>query len=227
METRKNGASNIETKRPTAFVLGLLVALGLSLVALEWRQADLRETALGDLQIDDDFIEEMAIVKPKVAVPKPPAPKPKPSPLPPRIDPNPQPDPTPIDPVDPIDPDLIDIPEPPEPPGGTVETEVPFVIVEQMPEYPGGEEALFRFLSENTRYPTMARDAGIKGRVYLQFVVAKDGSITNIELLRGIGGGCDEEAIRVVGKMPKWIPGEQAGKKVPVIYRLPFNFITK
>jgi len=77
------------------------------------------------------------------------------------------------------------------------------------------------------REPAMAKDAGIKGKVYVTFVVDKDGSIADVKVLRGIGGGCDEEAMRVVKGMPRWSPGKQRGKAVRVQYNLPINFILK
>ncbi len=100
-----------------------------------------------------------------------------------------------------------------------------FVVVESMPQFPGGEEARLRYLSENLQYPLMAREAGIEGAVYVSFVVEKDGQITNIKLLRGIGGGCDEEAIRVVSSMPRWIPGKQRNVPVRVQFNMPIRFI--
>lgn len=100
----------------------------------------------------------------------------------------------------------------------------PFRIVQQMPSYPGGDEAYFRFLKANLDYPQMAREAGISGVVYVQFVVSKDGSVGEATVQRGIGGGCDEEALRVVNRMPKWNPGKQLTKPVPVIMILPVHF---
>ena len=97
-------------------------------------------------------------------------------------------------------------------------------VVERMPTFPGGEEALMNFLRKNIRYPQYAVDQGISGRVFVRFVVEPDGTVSNIEILRGIGGGCDEEAVRVVKMMPNWIPGEAFGKKVRVTYTLPINF---
>jgi len=107
------------------------------------------------------------------------------------------------------------------------ETEKPFTIVEQMPDYPGGIDELNKFLKENIKYPQMARESGIEGTVYVTFVVSKSGKISNVKVLRGIGGGCDEEAIRVVGSMPGWIPGKQNGVAVPVQFNLPIKFILK
>jgi len=100
----------------------------------------------------------------------------------------------------------------------------PFTIVEQMPEYPGGIDALSKFLKDNIKYPEYAREAGIEGTVYVTFVVTKSGEISSVKMLRGIGGGCDEEAIRVVSAMNAWIPGEQKGEKVSVQYCLPIKF---
>jgi protein TonB len=99
-----------------------------------------------------------------------------------------------------------------------------FTIVEEMPSFPGGEEKLFKYLGENIKYPQMAKEANISGIVYVTFVVMEDGSIKNVKKLRGIGGGCDEEAIRVVKSMPKWKSGKQRGKPVRVQFNLPIRF---
>ncbi len=100
-----------------------------------------------------------------------------------------------------------------------------FVVVESMPSFPGGEEARINYLNKNLNYPVMAREAGIEGTVYLTFVVEKDGSITGVRVLRGIGGGCDEEAVRVVQEMPRWIPGKQRNVPVRVQFNLPIRFM--
>jgi TonB family protein len=99
-----------------------------------------------------------------------------------------------------------------------------FIFVEKMPSYPGGEEAIMKFLLDNIKYPELARTNGIQGTVYVKFIVEKDGSVTNVNLQRGIGGGCDEEAVRVVSIMPKWISGKQNGKTVRVQFILPIKF---
>ena len=105
--------------------------------------------------------------------------------------------------------------------------ETPFLIVEQMPQFPGGEEALFAYLNKNIKYPAMAKENHITGTVYISFVVRSDGKISDVKVLRGISGGCNEEAIRVVSSMPEWKPGKQAGKSVPVSYNLPISFKLK
>ncbi|RMG19339.1 MAG: TonB family protein [Bacteroidetes bacterium] len=100
----------------------------------------------------------------------------------------------------------------------------PLISAEKMPSFPGGEAAMYKFLSRKLRYPRAARENLTEGKVYLQFVVNEDGSISNINVLRGIGYGCDEEAVRVIRQMPKWIPGEQGGQKVPVYYTMRVTF---
>jgi len=107
------------------------------------------------------------------------------------------------------------------------EKEEPLTFVEQMHEFPGGQDAMMKFLYANMRYPSIASEMGITGRVTLQFVVDKHGKIGNVKVLRGIGGGCDEEAIRVVKSMPSWKPGRQNGKEVPVFFTLPVIFQLK
>ena len=111
-----------------------------------------------------------------------------------------------------------------EPPQAPAIDTFKWVKIERMPAFPGGEEALMDFIGTNLRYPQYAQDHGISGRVFVKFVVEPDGSVTNVEVLKGIGGGCNKEAVRVVKMMPKWIPGEKDGEKVRVSYLLPINF---
>lgn len=97
-------------------------------------------------------------------------------------------------------------------------------IVEQMPEFPGGLDSLISFIRENVRYPETAKELKIQGTVFVQIIVEKDGSITNVKVLRGIGGGCDEEAVRLALSMPKWKAAKQNGKEVRCYYNLPIKF---
>ncbi|MFN5885970.1 MAG: energy transducer TonB, partial [Bacteroidota bacterium] len=97
-------------------------------------------------------------------------------------------------------------------------------FAEQMPEFPGGQEAMMAFLSKNIQYPPMARENGIEGRVVLQFVVDKDGKISNIEIVKKLGWGLEEEATRVVKTMPAWKPAKQNGKPVVLRMILPIVF---
>lgn len=100
-----------------------------------------------------------------------------------------------------------------------------FTIVENGPEYPGGLQEFYKYIGENVTYPLEARQKNIEGRVYVQFVVDTDGTMTDLAVLKGIGSGCDEEAIRVISSAGKWIPGEQRGKKVKVRMVLPVQFL--
>ncbi|WP_108823400.1 energy transducer TonB [Dysgonomonas sp. Marseille-P4361] len=105
--------------------------------------------------------------------------------------------------------------------------EKPFTIVEQMPAFPGGEEAMHKFISDNLKYPVVAQESGISGRVTLRFVVTKTGEISEVTVVRGIDPSCDREALRVVKSMPKWVPGKQNGENVPVYFTLPIVFRLK
>ena len=99
-----------------------------------------------------------------------------------------------------------------------------FEKVEDMPEFPGGEQAMMDFVGKNVQYPKEAMEKEISGRVLVGFIVEKDGSVNEVKIVRGIGGGCDEEAVRVVKAMPKWKPGKEKGKPVRVSYMMPIFF---
>ena len=123
------------------------------------------------------------------------------------------------------DPDALKATQPEMP--VAVETEEKdkiFLSVEQNPEFAGGMNALLKFLQKNLRYPTPAVNANVMGKVYMQFVVGQDGNISKVDILKGIGFGCDEEAQRVVKLMPKWSPGRQSGRAVTVKFTLPISF---
>ncbi|GAB6120756.1 MAG: energy transducer TonB [Dysgonomonas sp.] len=105
--------------------------------------------------------------------------------------------------------------------------EKPFVTVEQMPSFPGGETEMHRFINDNLKYPVVAQESGIQGRVTIRFVVTKTGAISDVTVIRGIDPSCDKEAVRVVKAMPKWIPGKQNGLNVPVYFTLPIVFRLK
>jgi len=96
--------------------------------------------------------------------------------------------------------------------------------IEEQPIYQGGEKALLKYLHDNIKYPAIARESCIEGTVYVEFVIGKDGAITGANIKRGIGGGCNEEALKLVKAMPKWKPGRYEGKAVKVKYTLPIKF---
>jgi protein TonB len=104
------------------------------------------------------------------------------------------------------------------------EEEEIFMVVEQAPEFPGGTNALYDYLRKNMKYPAICRESGITGRVIVSFTVNKDGSIVDVEVVKGVHPQMDKEAVRVVSAMPKWKPGEQRGKPVRCKFNLPVNF---
>lgn len=117
-------------------------------------------------------------------------------------------------------------PPPPPPPAGTLlssEKDV-FVIVEEMPEFPGGILELRKFIARSVKYPLEAQKKGIQGKVYVSFVVEKDGSVGAMKVARGVDPSLDQEALRVVGLLPKWTPGKQKGEAVAVRYTVPISF---
>ncbi len=102
--------------------------------------------------------------------------------------------------------------------------DLPFTTVEMMPEFIGGTSALYNWLGKNLSYPAIAVRNGIEGKVYVKFIVEKDGTISTLEVVKGIGFGCDEAALRTLQKMPKWNPGKQNGRAVRVYFTLPISF---
>ncbi len=220
MKSNKNSEVDIERKKPLLFHIGLVVSLAVVLIAFEWKTFDRTQSTLGQLKVDLEEEEMIPITKQE---PPPPPPPPPPQTtiieiveddeeieeeleiMDTEIDEN-----TEIDIVEFVE-EVVEEPE-------------IFTIVEEMPSFPGGEAELFKYLGSNIKYPAMARDAGIQGIVYVTFVVKEDGKISDVRVLRGVGGGCDEEAVRVVEKMPSWKPGKQRGKSVRVQYNLPIRF---
>lgn len=104
-------------------------------------------------------------------------------------------------------------------------TDVPLVSVDQMPQFPGGEKEMMRFIKLNLHYPPAAQENNIQGTVIMNFVVDREGKITNIKVIKGIGFGCDEESIRVLARMPPWSPGKQRGQTVLVSFTMPIRFV--
>ena len=226
MENKKNPGSDIEQRKGLLFQIGVVFALALVLVSFEWAIFDKSNANLGALNLDIDE-EEMTPITQQAPPPPPPPPPPPQTTIieivedDEEIEEELEMDDTEADEDTEIE--IQEIEEEEE----FVEPEI-FTIVEEMPEFPGGgEAAMYKYLGKNLKYPPMAKDAGIQGIVYVTFVVKEDGKIDNVKVLRGIGGGCDESAIAVVEKMPKWNPGKQRGKAVRVQYNLPVRFILK
>lgn len=223
MEEKKSPKANLENKKLMFIQIGLILSLAVAWAVFEMKSYDKREIDESLLRSTEVLDEEM------VEITKQDEPKPEPVEMPKQT--------TQLEIVeDDVEVEDIEInadvqqnevieeyvaPEIEE--EEVVEQEI-FQIVEEMPSYPGGEQKLMAYLSNNIKYPQIAKESGIKGRVFVSFVVEPDGSVSNVKVLRGIGGGCDEEAMRVVKSMPKWKPGKQRGKAVRVSYMLPINF---
>ncbi len=203
--------------------MGLMISLGVVLVAFEWVQYEGEVGSLGELNLELDEEEMIPITQQQP--PPPPPPPPQTTIIEIVEDDEEIEEELEIEDTEDTDDEIefIDIPE------EVAEEPQIFTIVEENPEFPGGEVELFKYLGKNTKYPAIAKDAGIQGIVYVQFVVMEDGSINPnmITILRGVHPALDNEAIRVVKKMPKWKPGRQRGKPVRVYYKLPFRFTLK
>lgn len=221
MEPKKNPKADLDKKTGMFFNIGLAVSLALVLTAFEWRSYD--DGGLVDLgELDDDFEDIMEI--PPTEQPPPPPPKIQ---LPQIIE---IPDEEEIEEEIEVDLD-VEITEETviedivfeEAPEEEVADEI-FDIVEDQPSPPGGMGAFYKFVGKSMKYPNQARRMGIEGRVFVQFVVDKDGTLTDIKAVKGIGAGCDEEAVRVLKSAPKWKPGKQRGRPVKVRMILPITF---
>ena len=116
---------------------------------------------------------------------------------------------------------------PPAPPEDSGTGDEIFDIAEESPSFPGGIDKFRNFMVANLVYPRMARDLGVQGKAVVQFFIEKDGSVTNVVVVRGLGHGTDEEAVRVLTKSPKWNPGQQQGKPVRVLHTVPVVFSLK
>jgi len=223
MEAKKTPKADLESKRTLFVQIGLIVALAAMLVAFEWKTYDIKQTDLGGRtaeKVEEDLIEITNQNKP----PPPPAPPPTTTLI------NIVDDDIEVETDLNIDAEATELTEIPEytPIASNEEEEVAeaeiFTVVEESPSFPGGDEARIRFLTENIKYPQIARESSIQGTVYVTFVVEKNGNVTDVRVLRGIGGGCDEEAVRVIKAMPKWSPGKQRGKPVRVQFNMPIKF---
>jgi len=225
MEAKKSPKADLEKKKGLFLEIGLVATLAIVLLAFNIKSYDQKEIEIVRTQVDGPEEVDVDITRPD----EPPPPPPEPEVV----------TPTELNVVaDNVEVADVDInaeddqnqaqqeyvaPVVETKDEEVVEEEI-FISVEKMPEFPGGEEKLYKYLRDNLKYPDMAAQQNIQGKVYVQFVVEKDGSIANPKVLRDIGGGCGDEALRVVRAMPKWNPGIQRTKKVRVQYTLPVNF---
>jgi len=219
MELKKSNEANLEKNKAPVFVLGLLFALALSLVGWEWAQFD--EVVRGNFAYNGDFLEEEVIQNSVQQPPPPPPPQQQAQILEIVEDEEDVEEELEMEDLEVEEDTEIEVIEEVE---EEVEEDKIFTIVEDQPQFPGGLNGLNKYMSNNIEYPSLAVDAGIEGTVFVTFVVGKDGKVTDAKVLRGIGGGCDKEALRIVNKMPKWTPGKQRGKPVRVQYNMPVRF---
>tara|TARA_B100001142_G_C14230765_1_gene615283 strand:- start:101 stop:754 length:654 start_codon:yes stop_codon:yes gene_type:complete len=214
MEPKKNPELSLENKKGMLFQIGLVSALIIVLVAFEWKSYQKIEYNLGQLNLDDLEEEIIPITKQEVKPPPPPPPPPE----------------------------IIEIVEDEEEIENEVEVEDTesdeemeieieeedddefFMVVENMPEFPGGDLGLMKYIQRNVRYPAIAKEYNITGKVYVSFIVDKSGVVTNVKIVRGVDKNLDAEALRVVKSLPKYKPGKQRGKAVRVMFTIPINF---
>ena len=221
MEMKKTRRANVHRKRGLYFGIGLMISISLTITAFEWRFEDKDKMDLG--LVTDSF-------EPPVVIPvtrnEPPKPKIIQPPKIEIVEDEIEIDELEIDLSSESDENLeIEIPEfipEPEKPAGP---EI-FIIVEEDASFKGGLKAYAKFLRKNLKYPKQARRMGIQGKVYVEFIITKDGSLKDIKAIKGIGAGCDEEAVRVISLSPKWNPAKQRGRAVyqkmviPIVFRL-------
>ena len=223
MEIKKTPKADLENKKSLMTEIGLVITLGIVLAAFEWSTTDVKIDTSG--MIEEAAVEEEIVPITRQEEIKPPPP-PKMSDIINIVD-----DDVELD-------DELDLQDTEADENTTYdyqqeiavveeeeETQEVFFIVEEMPVFPGGEEALRKFIAQSVKYPVIAQENGIQGRVFVSFVVNQKGEVTNVKVARPFDPNLDKEAVRVVQSMPKWSPGKQRGKAVKVSYTVPINFV--
>jgi protein TonB len=224
MQLKKSLRASLEDKKLIYALMGFILVLSICYVAFEWTE---EPTVYAD--------EEEVVTEEVDELPPPTTQELPPPPPPPPADETVQNIDVLVVVEDDVETEVIEIEEKeveieiiaatPEVEEEEEEEEEVFMIVENMPEFPGGQQAMMKYIAENIKYPVIAQENGIQGRVICQFVVEKDGKPSNIQVVRTSGdASLDKEAVRVIGTMPKWKPGTQRGKPVRVTYTLPVSF---
>ena len=214
MEVKKNPKVDLEKKRSLYLQIGFIIALLLVYAAFEYKNYDKSSYNLGDLNLDDLEEEIIPITKQEQKPPPPPPP-------PPEI-------------IEIVEDEVeieeeLEIEETESDEDEIIEIEEEdddefFMVVENMPEFPGGDLGLMKYIQKNVKYPPIAKEYNITGKVYVQFIVDKSGTVTNVKIVRGVDKNLDAEALRVVKSLPKYKPGKQRGKPVRVMFTIPINF---
>ncbi|MBK9292132.1 MAG: energy transducer TonB [Bacteroidetes bacterium] len=221
MELKKSPKADLENKKILFRQIGLVIALLIVFAAFEYKSYDKRTINLQQ-RVAEEVPEEIIPITEQNVKPPPPPPPQQVTVLT-VVDDNTEVQDVKID-VEVDQKTVIEVYVPPVKEEEEIVEQEIFTIVESMPEFPGGQQAMLEFIARNIKYPPLARESGIQGRVFVNFVVEPDGSVSNVKVIRGIGGGCDEEAVRVIQSMPKWTPGRQRGKPVRVSFNLPVRF---
>lgn len=224
MDVKKSPKASLEDKKSLYIMMGLVMVLSLIYIGFEWTQHEIKvyqqENTNAAVEEEIDVVQTQ-----QETPPPPPPPAPEVVEVINVVDDNVKVDAVEINTED--DKNKAVVIAAPVTSSAPVEEEddqVVFQVVESMPTFPGGDAALFKYLSDNVKYPVIAQENGIQGRVICQFVVNKDGSIVDVQVVRSIDPSLDKEAVRVIQSMPKWTPGKQRGKAVRVKYTLPVNF---
>lgn len=224
MEVKKTRRANLEKGKSRWLFMGLIVALSFLFVSFEWTERNVTY-AISDLVNDPEFVEELVPVTYNQEKPLPPPPPPAAVNLEELkiVDDKSTEREGDIAASDPSDEPIV-IPTPIEVPEETVEEEIEFVVVEEMPMFGSGTADLMKYLSSNIKYPTISAEQGVQGKVVVQFVVGTNGEVLNPVVVKSVDPYLDKEAIRVISTMPKWKPGKQRGKAVRVKYTVPVVF---
>lgn len=225
IDVKKTPKANLEDKRFTYILMGLVLSLGVFYVAFEWTDKEI--TVYEQATDEEVFFEEEMIeqtVQEEQTAPPPPPPAPDIIEEIQIVDDDVETEDIQINTED----DQNQVQEVIQAPVAVIEEDpeenVIFVVVEKMPEFPGGQKELMKYFSENIKYPIIAQENGIQGRVIVQFTVRKDGSIDDVQVVRSADPSLDKEAIRLIKSMPKWTPGQQRGKAVHCKFTVPVVF---
>lgn len=226
MEVKKSKKASLEGGKFLGLMMGLVVGLAALFVGFEWGTADINVVKVEGIA---DIIAEEEIEITRVEEVKPPPPPPPPAPVVAEVLTVVEDD-VEVESQDFSSEDTQDDAQVQAyvPPVEVVEEEESdqqiFTVVEEMPKFPGGEAKLLEFINKGIKYPVIAQENGIQGRVICSFVVNRDGSVVDAQVVRGVDPSLDKEALRVINTMPKWTPGKQRGKPVRVKYTVPITF---
>ncbi len=224
MEIKKSPKADLENRKITYILVGLTAILAALFVAFEWTTQDVvkhEEIGVAEFLIEED------IIPPSVQTPPPPPPPP-PAPAVEEIlnivEDDVEIEEVEIKSTEDDQSQAVEIIEMPPPEEEEEVTNEIFTVVEDMPEFPGGQVELLKFIGKSVKYPVIAQENGIQGRVIVTFTVERDGSVADAKIVRGVDPSLDKEALRVINSMPKWKAGMQRGKPVRVKYTIPVTF---